>query len=268
MLIAQITDMHIYEPGVLAFGAVDTAARLAACVRRINGLERVPDLVIATGDLVDSGSPAQYRNLRKILAPLISPLFVIPGNHDARENLRNAFDDLDFLPSNNFFLHYAIEDFPVRIVAADTIIEGEPGGIMDAPRIHWLSKKLAEDRRRPTILAMHHPPFPTGIVHMDRMGCRGADELAAVIAENPQVERIICGHVHRAIQSRFAHTVAMIAPSTAFQVALDFDPEAPARWTDEPTAFMLHYWDENSGLSSHIVPVADPGPKRPFRMAD
>ena len=266
MLIAQITDTHIFDPGVLAFGAIDTAARLAACVARINSLDRVPDLVIATGDLVDSGSPAQYRHLREILAPLTAPLFVIPGNHDARENLRKAFDDLDFFPPKDIFLHYTIEDFPVRIVAADTIVEGEPGGMMDAPRIHWLSKKLAEDRQRPTILALHHPPFPTGIVHMDRMGCRGANELAAVIAANPQVERIICGHVHRAIQSRFANTVAMISPSTAFHVALDFDPEAPARWTDEPAAFMLHYWDENSGLSSHVVPVADPGPKRPFRM--
>jgi len=266
MLIAQITDTHIFDPGVLAFGAVDTAARLAACVARINTLETMPDLVIATGDLVDSGSPAQYRNLREILAPLHPPLFVMPGNHDHRENLREAFGDMGFFPSNNFFLHYAIEDFPVRIVAADTVIEREPGGIMDAPRIRWLAKKLAEDRSRCTILAMHHPPFQTGIVHMDRMGCGGANELAAVIAENRQVERIICGHVHRAIQSRFANTVVLISPSTAFQVALDFDPEAPARWTDEPAAFMLHYWDENSGLSSHVVPIADPGPKRPFRM--
>ena len=266
MLIAQITDTHIYEPGVLAFGAIDTGARLAACVARINSLDRIPDLVIATGDLVDSGSPAQYRHLQELLAPLIPPFFLMPGNHDHRENLRAAFYDFGFFPAQGIYLHYTIENYPVRIIASDTIIEGEPGGIMDAPRIHWLAKKLAEDRSRCTILAMHHPPFQTGIVHMDRMGCRGANELAAVIAENPQIERIVCGHVHRAIQSRFANTVAMISPSTAFQVALDFDPEAPARWTDEPAAFMLHYWDENSGLSSHVVPVADPGPKRPFRM--
>jgi len=268
MLIAQITDTHVMEPGIRAFGRLDTGERLAACVARLNGLDSPPDVVVATGDLVDKGSEGEYRHLKRILGALKAPVFVIPGNHDSRENLRAAFADDGYLPRSGNFLHYTVEGFPVRIVAADTVIEGEAGGIMDRPRIEWLEARLAEDRARPTILIMHHPPFATGIVHMDRMGCAGADDLAAVISRNPQVERILCGHVHRAIQRRFAGTLAMIAPSTAFQVALDFDPAAPARWTDEPAGFALHYWSQDAGLSSHLCTVADPGPKRPFRNMD
>ncbi len=267
MLIAQITDTHILEPGKLAFGLIDTGERLAACVARLNSLDPPPDVVVATGDLVDKGTKSEYRHLRKLLRPLKAPVFAIPGNHDARENLRAVFCGDGYLPVEGF-LHYTVEDYPVRIVAADTVIEGEAGGIMDAPRLAWLEARLAEDRVRPTILLMHHPPFATGIVHMDGMGCAGANELARVIARNPQVERILCGHVHRAIQSHFAGTVAMIAPSTAFQVALDFDPAAPARWTDEPPAFALHYWRKEGGLASHVCYVADPGPKRPFHATD
>jgi len=268
MLIAQITDTHIFEPGLRAFGRIDTGARLAACVARLNGLDPRPDVVVATGDLVDKGSEAEYRHLERILAPLKAPVFLIPGNHDAREPLRAVFAGEGYLHRNGDFLHYTVENFPVRIVAADTVIEGEPGGTLDRPRLAWLEARLAEDRTRPTILLMHHPPFATGIVHMDAMNCAGAADLAAVIARNPQVERILCGHVHRAIQARFAGTLAMIAPSTAFQVALDFDPEAPARWTDEPAGFVLHYWTKEGGLSSHVCTVADPGPKRPFRTED
>lgn len=268
LLIGQITDMHILEPGALAFELVDTAARLAACVARLNSLDPRPDIVVATGDLVDKGSVAEYLHLREILAPLRMPVYLMPGNHDDRGNLREVFADHAYLNGDPAYLHYAIEDYAVRIVAADTVVPGQAGGLMDAPRLAWLSAKLAEDRSRPTILLMHHPPFETGIVHMDGMRCEGAEGLAAVIAENPQVERILCGHVHRTIQHRFADTDALIAPSTAFQVALDFDPAAPARWTDEPAGFALHHWTPGGGLASHICTVADPGPKRPFRMAD
>jgi Icc protein len=267
MLIAQITDMHVLEPGQRAFGVVDTAAQLSACVARINDLDPAPDLVVATGDLVDTGSLAEYRHLREILAMVEAPVYLIPGNHDSRENLTAVFADCGYLPRGGEFLHYSIEDFPVRVVAADTVIPGEAGGVMDAPRLAWLSARLAEDRERPTILLMHHPPFQTGIVHMDHMNCAGADGLAEVIARHPQVERILCGHVHRAIQCRFAGTLAMIAPSTAFQVALDFDPRAAAHWTDEPGGFALHYWTPEGGLSSHVCYIDDPGPKRPFCMA-
>lgn len=265
LLIAQITDMHVGEAGALAFGLVDTAARLSACVARINSLEHVPDLVVATGDLVDTGGASEYRHLREILAPLRMPVYLIPGNHDDRRNLREGFASHTYLSQDPDYLHYVIEDYPVRIVAADTVVPGHAGGIMDPPRLAWLSARLAEDRDRPTILLMHHPPFQTGILHMDGMRCEGSDELADVIAANPQVERILCGHVHRTIQRRFAGTGAMIAPSTAFQVALDLDPGAPARWTDEPAGFALHHWSPGGGLTSHVCTVADPGRKRPFR---
>ena len=37
---------------------------------------------------LDHGDPAEYEHLRALLAPLAMPVFVIPGNHDAREPLR------------------------------------------------------------------------------------------------------------------------------------------------------------------------------------
>ena len=55
------------------------------------------------------------------------PVFVIPGNHDAREPLRAAFGGDGYLPADGF-LQYAIEDYPLRLVALDTLIPGEGGG--------------------------------------------------------------------------------------------------------------------------------------------
>ena len=94
-------------------GRLDTAQFLARSVAEINRLAQLPDVVVVTADLVDHGAPAEYGHLRALLAPLRMPVFVIPGNHDARESLRQAFGADGYLPAEGF-LQFAIEDFPVR----------------------------------------------------------------------------------------------------------------------------------------------------------
>src|SRR3546814_19533731 len=69
---------------------------------------------------------------------------------------------------------------------------------------------------------MHHPPFITGIAHMDAIGLlAGTAELEQIVAAHPNVERIICGHLHRTIFRRFGGTLASTCPGPAHQVALD-----------------------------------------------
>ena len=78
------------------------------------------------------------------------------------------------------------------------------------------------------VILMHHPPFTTLIGHMDRQGLEGSEALAQVIRRHPQVERLMCGHLHRPIEARFAGTIAATVPGPAHQVALDLAPDA--RW--------------------------------------
>jgi Icc protein len=94
---------------------------------------------------------------------------------------------------------------------------------------------------------------------------RDADALATVIGRHPQVERVLCGHVHRAIQRRFAGTLAQSAPSCAHQAELILG-EAPATWICEPPAVLLHWWDPAGGLVTHESPIGDYGP--PGRFSD
>src|SRR5947208_3221147 len=59
MMIAQITDMHIKPEGVLAYGRFDTAPYLGRAVEHLLALKPRPDVVLATGDLVDGGLPEE-----------------------------------------------------------------------------------------------------------------------------------------------------------------------------------------------------------------
>ena len=256
MLIAQITDTHIKPDGVLAYRRIDTAAFLARAVDHLLHQDPRPDVVLATGDLVDAGTVAEYERLRRLLAPLPMPVYLIPGNHDDREAMRRVFADHSYLPREGF-MHYVIDGGPVRLIALDTLLPGSGGGVMDGERLAWLDARLGEAPTRPTLIFMHHPPFKTGIAYMDTIGLEGADALAGVVRRHPQVERVVCGHLHRSIQARWAGTVATTAPSTAHQVALDVREDADLGFTLEPPGYALHLWRDGLGLVSHVVTVGD-----------
>jgi 3',5'-cyclic-AMP phosphodiesterase len=265
MLFCQITDTHIKAGRKKAYGIVDTATMLERCVEQILRLPQRPDAVIATGDLVDYGRPDEYALLRDLLAPLTMPLYLLPGNHDVRDGLRQSFPDHPYLQQWAPFVQYAIDDHPVRLVALDTVIPMQGGGELCSDRLTWLDRTLARQPEKPTIVALHHPPFATGIGHMDRIGLKGADGLAQVIARHPQVERVIAGHLHRPITQRFAGTVASTCPSPAHQVALDIAPDAADNYVLEPPGFQLHWWN-GSALVTHTAYIGEFEGPYPFRV--
>src|SRR5258708_39316752 len=137
MLVAQIADRPTGGPGKLfkaplagprpdserVLADIDTAAYLTRAVATLNALEPRPDITIITGDLCDHGEIAEYENLRDLLTPLQMPVFLITGNHDSRAGMRALFGGDGYLPTQGF-LQYAIDDFPLRIVALDTLAQG------------------------------------------------------------------------------------------------------------------------------------------------
>ena len=257
MLICQISDLHIKTPGKLSYGVVDTSGMLKRGVEHIHSLKPRPDLILATGDLTDFGKPEEYAHLRELLSPLGIPLYMIPGNHDHRENMIAAFPDHAYLAQSYTatqpFIQYAIEDLPLRILALDTVIPQQSGGELCESRLNWLEEKLEQAPERPTLIIMHHPPFKTFIGHMDNIGLANAEALKTIVKRHPQIERILCGHLHRPIQVRWAGTLASTSPSPAHQVVLDLRAEAPSQFVMEPPAYQLHQWDEETGLVSHTA---------------
>lgn len=265
MLIAQLSDPHITVPGKRPYPPVDTAAALQRAVGTIAAFSPRPDLAVLTGDLVQRGLPEEYEHLKALLAPLPMPLLVIPGNHDDRESLRAAFRGEGYLPRSGF-LHFDLTLSGLRLLGLDTLIPGEDGGRLCEERLSSIDAALAAAPEKPTLILMHHPPFLTGIAGMDRIGLEGRAAFAEIVRRNRQVERILSGHVHRAIDRRFAGTIAGTAPSTAHQLFLDLDPAAPSnRFILEPGGYQLHLWEEKAGLVTHTALFGDyPGPY-PFK---
>lgn len=262
MLLAQISDTHILAEGHKLFGTLDSAEHLERTVAHLNRVE--PDYVLVTGDIADDGAVASYRNFERILSRLKAPYLLLAGNHDSRDNMRTVFGDR--LPGENAgpFIQGTVEDFSLRLVGLDTVQSGSDAGLVCQARLDWLDRVLSEEPQRPTVVAMHHPPFATGIKESDAIMCANGPALAAVIAGHPQVVRIACGHIHRPIAVQWAGRTASVAPSTAHQVELGLGDGKPMSWLLEPPGYHLHVWYGGADLITHVSYTGDYGPATKF----
>src|SRR5487761_611070 len=118
MIIAQISDTHI------ALGAADAdrrAADLERTLADINALHPAPDVIIHTGDIAHGGRREDYAAAASLLATARAPVYVAAGNRDDRENLRHSLSRWIRPAPDSGLLDYGIEDFPVRLIAVDTL---------------------------------------------------------------------------------------------------------------------------------------------------
>lgn len=260
VILVQITDTHIRESGRLAYNRVDTAAGLSSTITSVLALRQPPDAVVISGDLVDFGRPAEYARLRELLAPLTMPIYLMPGNHDDRENLRAAFAEHPWLTHSvrtgvgDNAIQYAVRIGPLWLVTLDTVVPGRSHGELCDARLDWLESALDDCAGDAVIIAMHHPPFKTLIGHMDEIGLKsGAGRLEHIVTRHSNVERILCGHLHRVIDVRFGGTIASTSPAPAHQVTLDLSPDAASTFTMEPPGFRVLAWTPETKLVSHIA---------------
>jgi 3',5'-cyclic AMP phosphodiesterase CpdA len=257
MLIAHISDLHLVPQGRMLYDFVDANTACSRLVSHINAMPAQPDLVLVSGDTVNRGSRPAYATLRRLLKNLRSPAFVLPGNHDNPAMLRETADG--FHRALAARMDYILEDFPVRILLMDSTLPDSVGGRLEPRQLDWLEKELDKERR-PTLLAMHHPPLPSGNAHMDQYTLENGGEFLARIAACRHLLAVLCGHTHRAIFQRAGDLLCCTAPSTVTGIPTNFaDPTG--LFLPGESAFLLHSHTER-GLISFVepVPVAHPYP--------
>ncbi|MGY2288746.1 phosphodiesterase [Pseudomonas sp. SDO528_S397] len=261
-LVAQISDLHLKAGQRLTYGVVDTLGALRRAVEHVNTRYPQPDIVVISGDLVDFGRPDEYAVLRPELERLQMPYYLVPGNHDSREHLLEAFADQAYLPlSADAPLDWVVDDYPLRLIGLDSTVPGGHGGQLLDSQLQWLDARLATRPAVPTLVILHHPPFISGIGHMDREPFINAAAFEQVIAAHPHVERVLCGHLHRPMQRRFGGSLCCVCPGTSHQIVLDLQVQAPAHFNLEPAGYLLHRWAPGQGVVSHTAVLGEyPGP--------
>lgn len=264
-LIAHITDLHLRPRGLPCYRVSDTNMLAERAIRSLMALTPRPDAVVLTGDLTDRSDPREYALARSILSRLDMPVYLVPGNHDGSADMLREMASFPGMKDARFGkVCYTADVGPVRLITLDTHVPGKPHGSICQDQLEWLDRELGAVSK-PTLIALHHPPTPTGIGHMDAIGLTNPDQLAAVVLRHDHVERLVCGHVHRPIITSFAGKIMTLAPSTGHQVVLDLSEESPSMFNFEPPAYFLHYYSEHVGTITHMAYVEPyPGPHHFF----
>jgi hypothetical protein len=141
------------------------------------------------------------------------------------------------------FTQYCVDDFPVRVIGLDSIIEGGELPEFDDERARWLDHVLSADPAKPALLAIHHPPFRTGVAFADLAARDWADPLARIIARHSQVKLVVAGHAHTTLNGEIAGVRAYAAPSTAFQLVSAMGVDEASLRDDVTGPVSVHFWD-------------------------
>lgn len=248
MLLVQITDPHLRAD--TAYPRHDPARALAAAVAAINRMQPRPDLVVLTGDILDR-STRDHGPALDILSALTVPLLPLSGNHDHPAGFRAAFGGCADYAAGHLSAICPLPDGAVVVLDSN---DGRGGAGLDAARLDWLTGQLAR-LTGPVVLALHHPPFLTGIPRLDRAGFPGCAELAGVV-RGSAVVRVIAGHTHRAITADWAGVTASTCPALGHTLALSLDPASPHAHSAEGPAMHLHLI-RPEGCITHSVSAGD-----------
>lgn len=208
MRIIQITDLHIYQNDQLVNG-VDTRANFKNVLANIGNIEY--DMVVITGDLCYSdGNKDVYKWIKRQLDEFeIKNYHVLGGNHDNAEELAEVFEVEEFIFENE--LYYFLEP---GIIFLDTI-----KGYCSESQIKWFKEKIVSIKNLSPIIFMHHPPFKSGVPHMDRKYAFQQPELFNTICSlNDNKSFVFTGHYHNEISLITDNVNMFITPSTYVQI--------------------------------------------------
>lgn len=247
-LLIQLSDPHIGA----SWTEGDPVAKFAAAIDGVLALGASADAVLVSGDLADHAADEEYEQVRALLERIDAPAYVLPGNHDDRDALHRHFG----VPgAGGEPVRYDVDLGPLRLVVLDSTIPGEDGGALGDDQLDWLDAALGAAPEVPAVVAMHHPPFAMGIPAWDAIALRPAhrQRLGDVLARHAHVQRVLTGHVHRAISTELGGRPVLSVPSTYVQGLLDFSATELAL-SDDPPGFGVHTLIDGR-LVSHVQPV-------------
>ncbi|MFN7225187.1 MAG: metallophosphoesterase [Paracoccaceae bacterium] len=239
MRVAHISDLHIIAtpeaPGILRPDTVARARALMADLSAFPGL----DLVVITGDTVNDARAEEYDGLAEVLAGLSVPFVIIPGNHDDRRLLRAMVPDRPYADAE--LLHHVWQSDGLRVIALDTLSEGEIAGRLLPAQLDWLAAELDRPFVGHTLVALHHPPCAPAMGRLDgNILIEGNDRLRAMLDRQPAPVTLLCGHMHRPFQALFGRSLVSAATSTAFQFALKLGAPQEPPVAREPYHYAVH----------------------------
>jgi 3',5'-cyclic AMP phosphodiesterase CpdA len=251
MIITQISDTH------LVLNTPDAERRMrdfAQTIADVNSLDPLPDAIVHTGDIVHNGREDEYAEAAALLARARAPVYVLPGNKDDRENLRAAFSACGYFTPDYPFIDYAVEDFPVRLIALDTLSAEHNKGEFRPRQIDALIGMIEAETKKPIAVFTHHPPFEVTVgperIHFETR--ESMAQLRKALQHSGRVAGVFSGHVHRAAEGFVGSIPASVMQCVATTLRKgEYPPAMRAR-----PVYHIHRFDPGCGFVTETRIVA------------
>lgn len=220
------SDIHMTTEGTRFCGR-DPLSMLRAALEHALSRHGDAEAILLLGDLTEHGTRAEYARLTEALARISIPILPIPGNHDRRDPLLNAFPTLS---ADSYGYVQQVLDLPRhRLIMLDTL-DGPPyrasahGGRLCPDRMAWLLAALEGREDRHPVIFTHHPAPKLGLSALDPIRLGEGTDLLELLSEVPGAH-LISGHVHRGSSGISRGVAHATIGSTAVEFALSLSGE-------------------------------------------
>jgi Icc protein len=236
--ILQITDIHFREKVDGTIYGVGTQALFEKTLEQIkNEIESSSegvDLLLATGDISQDGTPASYQRFHDFIKPLNIPAYYLQGNHDYIQPMLNQFGEERVAPC--MVIEAELAGSPWKIVLINSSVEDQVGGHFGEAELSYLRESLSSTADSPVLLCFHHHPMLINCDWLDQQVIDDADAFFKVMDDFSNVKACIYGHVHQDRLDTRNGVSYYATPSTCAQFKpetsdFELDDKAPAyRW--------------------------------------
>lgn len=212
-LVLQISDVHLTLEGPTPWGA-PSRENLLVGLSLLSDVGVMPDVIVLSGDLADTGDAACYDELAERLERFArgAMLVYLPGNHDDRGTFSRRL--LDTVAPRGGALNQVHWHGGLRIIALDSTVPGMDHGELDAVTLAFLGAELTTPAPDGTLVALHHPPIPSPVEPISGTRLRNPDALGAALAGS-DVRLIVCGHYHHVMLGAVGGVPVWVSPAVS-----------------------------------------------------
>ncbi len=245
--VLQITDTHLYADPVGTLLGINTLESFRQVIQHFRDFHWPLDLLLATGDLVHDASPQGYGLIAEMLGSFDVPVFCLPGNHDAPQEMRRH------LRGNLVRTDSVIDHGDWRFIMLDSVIPGQEGGHLARDQLGLLDSALASTERH-TFVCLHHQPVAIGSAWIDTMAVSNPEPFFEIIDRHDHVRGVLWGHVHQTYDVLRNNVRLMASPSTCVQFAPGVDT---FQVDEEPPGFRMLALLPNGSIRSEVIRIND-----------
>ncbi|NBA93943.1 3',5'-cyclic-AMP phosphodiesterase [Pseudomonas sp. R5(2019)] len=228
--LVQLSDSHLFAEAQGTLLGMNTADSLSRVVDQVLAEQPRIDLVLATGDLTQDGTPASYQRFAAQSARLSAPVRWLCGNHDEPQAMARV-------GGAPVVLDPIVDLGNWRVVLLNSAITGAVPGYLDETQLERLTHSLEQAPERHHLICLHHQPVDIRCAWMAPIGLRNPDDLFAVLDRFPQVRAVLWGHIHQEWDQLRNGVRLLASPSTCVQFLphsddfkIDVDQAPGYRW--------------------------------------